>query len=413
MNMKKTEIIAVGTELLLGQISNTNAQWLSEKLTMFGMDTFYHSVVGDNLSRVKATFKLAEERSDLIIVTGGLGPTDDDLTREAFSEMMNIPLVVHDETLKELEDYFLNQKTTMVQSNEKMTKVFKGAKVLKNNEGMAPGLLYKTEKSTWIFLPGVPREMKRIATDHVFPYLKTTQKYEQIDSLVLNFVGIGESKLEEELRDIISNQTNPTIATLAKSNGLELRLTAKASSKEATDILLSQLKTEILKKVGDFFVGTNQTTIVERVTKELTKQNSTISAAESLTGGMFTEQMVGIPGASSVCVGSIVCYATRIKESVLNVSSATIQSKGTVSEECAIEMVNGIKDLMDSNIAISFTGVAGPGPQEGHEAGTVYIAISDKYDDVIVKCFTFTGNRQTIREKSVLKGYELLFNLLK
>lgn len=411
-DQKKTEVIAIGTELLLGQISNANAKWLSEKLTMFGMNTYYHSVVGDNLERVQAVFELAEKRSDLIIISGGLGPTDDDLTRKAFSEMKNLPLILHEETLDKFKEIFSIQDILMIKSNKKMAYVFKDALILNNTEGMAPGMIYQTKETTWIFLPGVPREMEKIAKDHVFPYLRASQKNEQIESLIMNFIGIGESNLEEKLKWIIENQTNPTIATIVTNNGLELRLTAKARTKTETKELLSQLKSRILEIVGDYFVGLNEVTIVERITKDLKKHSFTISSAESLTGGMFTDQMIAIPGASNVCLGGVVCYAPEIKETVLGVSPNTIQTKGTVSEECAIEMVKGAKNLMKSKIAISFTGVAGPGPEENHEAGAVYIAICDQYNDVTVKYFVFNGDRQSIREKAVLKGYELLFNLL-
>src|SRR5699024_6866427 len=328
MDVTKTEIISVGTELLLGQIANTNAQWLSEKCVELGLDIYHHSVVGDNLNRVQSVFKQAEERADLIIVTGGLGPTDDDLTREAFSNMSQIPLVEHTGTLEKLHQYFHSESREMPNNNLKMSKVFKDAYVLPNSVGMAPGMIISHRNKTWIFLPGVPKEMKSITTEHVLPYIRKQQKDTIIESLTLKFIGIGESKLETELQDLIQNQSNPTIATLAQKHGVDLRLTAKADNREQAQQLLDDFKAKILNIVGAYFYGVNDTNIIEQVFHKLKEKQWTISAAESLTGGLFVDQMIALPGASEVCYGGVVCYDTSIKESVLKVPKQLIVAKG-------------------------------------------------------------------------------------
>ncbi|PAV30070.1 competence/damage-inducible protein A [Virgibacillus profundi] len=414
MRQYKAEIIAVGTELLLGQISNTNAQWLSQQLASYGINVYNHVVVGDNLKRVEETFALAESRSDIIIVTGGLGPTDDDLTREAFQSISELEIIEHPDSMGKIKHFFEKRKSVMTPNNRKQARVFKGSEVLENKVGMAPGMILTHNKSTWAFLPGVPREMKQLATDDVFPHLqKLTGNKDIIKSTVLKFIGIGESKLEHELKDIIKAQSNPTIAPLAQNDGVVIRLTAKDTSMEKADSLLEQTKQQILHRVGTFFYGVDDQTLEGQVITLLKQQNKQIAAAESLTGGLFMSKLISVEGASEVCSGGIVCYDTTVKENVLGVSKNTIQSKGTVSEECAVEMAVNVRKQLNSAIGISFTGVAGPGEVEGHPAGTVFIAISNHTGENLVEKFIFQGNRNTIRHRTVLKGLEILYKYLK
>lgn len=414
MKQFRTEIIAVGTELLLGQIANTNAQWMSEKLATIGMNVFHHSVVGDNLQRVREQFQHSENRADVIIVTGGLGPTEDDLTREAFQEIANRDIIEHRPSMKKIEAYFRKQKSKMTPNNRKQARVFTGADVIENTVGMAPGMILSENDATWIFLPGVPREMKQMMSDRVLPYLQQlTGERSVIKSTMLRFIGIGESQLEDELSDIIQSQSNPTIAPLAQSEGVAIRLTAKANTEEEASNLISKTKLQIQAKVGDHIYGADEQTIEENVFALLKAQNKHIGAAESLTGGMFTEKLIAIEGASEVCRGGLVCYDTNVKENVLHISPETIGRHGTVSDECATEMSRNICTLLDSDIGISFTGAAGPDSVEGHPAGTVFIAIYDGSKESIARKFTFQGSRQTIRKKATLKGFELLYNLLK
>lgn len=414
--MKKTlntEIIAVGTELLLGQIANTNAQWVSEQLAASGINTFYHTVVGDNLDRITTIFKQAKKRSNVVIITGGLGPTEDDLSREAFQKISNIPIVEEPEALRKIEQFYEQQQTTMTPNNKRQARVFKDSTVLTNKVGMAPGNIVDYDDVTWIFLPGVPREMKQLFLDGVLPFLKERNGEMILQSMVLKFTGIGESALEHKLSKIIATQQNPTIAPLAQQDGVTIRLTAKAVTHDEANELLERTKTTILKEVGNYFFGINEERLEEMIFSLLQSQHKRIAAAESLTGGLFADRFVSLNGASTIFAGGIVCYDPEVKRNVLKVSDQTLQEYGTVSEECASELAKNASEILNADIGISFTGVAGPLKAEGKQVGTVYISIYDKegYEHV-EKCY-FQGDRNQIRNRTVLKGLEILFNYLK
>ncbi|WP_026906190.1 competence/damage-inducible protein A [Paucisalibacillus globulus] len=414
MKQMNAEIIAVGTELLLGQIANTNAQWISEQLAINGINVFYHGVVGDNLTRVKDMFEIAGERSDVVIVTGGLGPTDDDLTREAFQFISGLKMIEHKPSMDYIEAYFNKINSIMTPNNRKQARVFEGATVINNTVGMAPGMIIHYNDTTWVFLPGVPREMKSMMLDGVLPYLnKTFKQDEVIKSYVLRFIGIGESQLEHELKEIINKQQNPTIAPLAQNNGVVIRLTAKAKSEESAFQLLNQARDTILAIVGNYYYGTNEETLEQVIISKLKDKQLMIASAESLTGGKFIEKLISVPGASEVTRGSIVCYDTSVKRDVLKISDEMLQSKGTISSECALEMSKNVATLLNASIGISFTGLAGPEPLEGKPVGTVYISVYIKNTKHIVQKFEFSGTRDGIRHRAVLKGYEILLNLLK
>ncbi|TCT26698.1 competence/damage-inducible protein cinA [Melghiribacillus thermohalophilus] len=414
MRHLRAEIIAVGTELLLGQILNTNARWISRKLADLGIDVYYHHTVGDNLKRLKHVMNLAKERSNLIVVTGGLGPTDDDLTKEAASAVIPSELYEHEPSLRHIRDFFKNNHIPMTENNRKQALVFKDAVVFPNQEGMAPGMFVESEQAAWIFLPGVPGEMKHLMTDHVIPFLqKHYHVKDYIVSRILRFIGIGEATLENELTDLIKNQTNPTIAPLANEGEVTLRLTAKAHSKKECDTLISRVEKKVMERVGAYLYGTDDDTIEETVFQLLKSQGLTIASAESLTGGRFIESLVSLPGASSVVAGSVVSYGTEIKKEVLLVSDKIIDEFGTVSAECAGEMAKQIQQIMKTDIGISFTGNAGPNPSEGKPVGTVFIGIKIGDQPVQVKELHLFGSRSQIRARTVKKGYEMLFKKLK
>jgi nicotinamide-nucleotide amidase len=414
MKQLNAEIVAVGTELLLGQIANTNAQWLSEQLAKYGINVFYHTVVGDNLNRVKQAFSLAEDRADIIIVTGGLGPTEDDMTREAFQLISQMELEIHEPTMKKIQAFYANQQRQMTPNNKKQARVFKGCQVLDNRAGMAPGMIVSHRDKTWIFLPGVPSEMKHLVNRQVFPYLKRlTGNQDIIKSTVLKFTGIGESQLEHEIADLIRSQTNPTIAPLAQHNGVVIRVTAKAETEEKASDLIKNVKESILKRVGDYFYGVDQETMEAQIITQLVKQNQTVSAAESLTGGMFTDKLISVEGASAVCPGGMITYDAKIKQRLLGVPEELIKEYGTVSQECALAMAKKVLSKMNTSIGMGFTGVAGPGELEGKPAGTGYVALctNDGYEQV--EPFLFSGSRNTVRRRATLKGLEILFKYLK
>lgn len=408
------EIISVGTELLLGQIANTNSQWISKKLADDGINVFYHSAVGDNMSRVKDLFEQAGNRSDIIVITGGLGPTEDDMTREAFQMLSEMEMVEHQPSMKKIVNYFKNRQTDMTANNRRQARVFKGAKVIDNKNGMAPGMIVDYANKLWFFLPGVPSEMKQMMSDVCLPYLRETfGDHGVIRSKVLRMIGIGEAKLEETLKELITNQTNPTIALLAQKDGIIIRLTAKAATEEKAHDLLSEAQSKIEERAGNYLYGTDYQTIEVTIASMLKERHLTISAAESLTGGMFTEKIISVPGASAICPGGVVSYDDKVKTDLLGVSSDIVNQKGTVSAECAEEMAQNVLQLLKTNIGISFTGVAGPDSNEGHLPGTVFIGISNEHGDEMVERFTFHGSREAVRRRSVMKGFELLYYFLK
>ncbi|WP_431799301.1 competence/damage-inducible protein A [Halobacillus andaensis] len=407
----RTEIIAVGTELLLGQISNTNAQWISKELAHYGTNIYHHTVVGDNLHRVVDAFELAQKRSDVVIVTGGLGPTEDDLTRDAASIVFADELVEHEATINKVVNYFKKNGRTMTKNNRKQALVLQKASVLDNEEGMAPGQIVEDKDSTFILLPGVPSEMKRLMNDAVFPYLVKKYKLEtKIKSEMLRFIGIGESALEEQLKDLISSQTNPTIAPLAGEGDVAIRLTSSGAAPEKK---IADLKNEILERVGQYYFGSDSITIEEVVQDLLVQNSETIGSAESLTGGSFIEKIIQLTGASSICQGGLVAYTPAAKQRVIQVPKEVISDYGTVSPQCAEEMAVQAQKLLNVDHAISFTGVAGPSSSEGHEPGIVYIGLKMRDNPVQVFQYHFDGSRDKIRRRTVNKGFELLFHKLK
>lgn len=407
-----TEIIAVGTELLLGQIANTNAQWISQKLALSGVNTYYHSVVGDNIDRVEAVFKKAHERSNIIIVSGGLGPTADDLTREAFQSIYNEKIIQHEPSLNKIKEHYKKQGLIMTPNNERQARVFEKLDiVIPNKNGMAPGMIINFEERIWVFLPGVPREMKQMTTDTVLPYLEEKNGKTVIQSRVLKFFGVGESRLEHDLQDLIKSQNNPTIAPLAQKNGVTIRLTAKADTITEAQELLEHTKNNVLDKVGEYYFGEETDTLQEKVKYELEKSGLWIASAESLTGGKFAESLISVPGASNVCRGGVICYDTSVKINMLDVPANLIKTEGTVSEACARELAKNIAKKLDSNIGISFTGVAGPNTVENKEVGTVFIGVYINGLEEVHQ-FKLLGEREDIRYRAMMKGFELIYNLL-
>ncbi|WP_226578950.1 competence/damage-inducible protein A [Halobacillus litoralis] len=410
----KTEIIAVGTELLLGQIANTNAQWISSEMADIGLPVFRHTVVGDNFNRVAETFEQAQERSDVVIVTGGLGPTEDDLTREAANVVFKQELIEHEETMKRIKGYYDRNKIAMASNNRKQALVFSEAAVLDNPEGMAPGQIVNHQGVCWVFLPGVPREMKKLMGGKVIPYLKENNTLpSQIVSEMMHFIGIGESDLETKLHDLITNQTNPTIAPLASEGEVGLRLTATGETTEDAVDKIAALKNSILEKVGAFYYGSDDVTVEETVLDLLKERGYTLGAAESVTGGKFMEHIVSMPGASHVCQGGFIAYTEEMKEQIVQVPKFLIKEYGTISRECAEIMALNTQSLLGVDVTVSFTGVAGPDPSEGHEPGTVFIGVQFGDDKPDVHQFHLNGGRTQVRSRAVKKAFELLFHRLK
>lgn len=403
------EIIAVGSELLLGQIVNTNGRFLSQQFAEIGVNVFYHTVVGDNDQRLKKAIEIAESRANLIVFTGGLGPTKDDLTKETIARHLGKKLVLDVEALQSIQEFFSKKGRTMTENNKKQALVIEGSDVLPNLHGMAPGMVLTQNGITYMLFPGPPKEMEPMFLR--FGGKKIQEKLEsqeRIESKVLRFYGIGEALLETKIEDLLENQTNPTIAPLAADGEVTLRITAKDESKEKCEALISQVEGEILSRVGQFYYGSNQTSLIQELVKELEKRNMTISVAESLTGGMFQEQITTIAGVSQVFRGGVVSYATDVKAKVLHISEETISTYGVVSEQCAIEMATNVRTELDSDVGISFTGVAGPDQQEGKPVGTVFIGISYRDGRSHVEPLHLSGSREQVRIRTVKYGCHYL-----
>ncbi|MTH51788.1 competence/damage-inducible protein A [Bacillus mangrovi] len=408
----KTEIIAVGSELLLGQIANTNAQFISSELAEMGFNTYYHTVAGDNAERLTAAIETARSRSNVIIFTGGLGPTKDDLTKETIAANLNRRLVMDEEAMASIERYFKKIDRKMSENNRKQALVLEGSRILKNETGMAPGMAFESEGIHYILLPGPPSEMRPMFSNYARPYLlEQLGEQEQIISRVLRYFAIGESQLEAELEDLIDSQSNPTIAPLAGEGEVTLRLTCR--HKEATTAvqLLNETEQKINERVGEYFYGYENTSIMQVLTDELMERKITIASAESLTGGLFSEQLTTVKGTSSVLMGGIVCYTNEMKENVLRVDPETLEKEGAVSEQCARELAENIRSIAGSDIGISFTGEAGPEPMEGHPAGTVFIGIASS-EETEVHRLALAGSRDGIRKRSVKYGCRLLLKHL-
>lgn len=398
----KAEILAVGTEILLGDIVNTNAQYLAKRLADLGISVYHQSVVGDNPERLLEAYRLAFSRADLVITTGGLGPTKDDLTKEVAFEYFGKQSVVHEESLKIIEGYFKRMNRPMSESNKKQAYFPVDAVILPNNNGTAPGCIIEENSKVVALLPGPPREMKPMFEEAVVPYLKKFQQGVLV-SKVLRVIGVGESTAAEMLEDILDNQTNPTVAPYAKEGEVTFRITAKASSEEEGKRLIEPMETEIVKRLGNNIYGVGDTTLENVVAQMLVNKNLTISTAESCTGGMVAASLINYPGISSVFMEGAVTYSNEAKINRLGVSKETLDKYGAVSSEVAAEMAQGIAKTAGTNIGLSTTGIAGPGGgSEEKPVGLVYVGLSIN-GEVKTKKLNLSGNRQKIRERATMQ----------
>ncbi len=365
--------------------------------------------MGDNRGRLSEAIRTAIKRSDIVILIGGLGPTEDDLTKEVCAEVMGFPLVEDPHTRARLVEFFKNSiYKTISDNNWKQALVPDGAKVLDNDNGTAPGLILEKYGKSAILLPGPPNELIPLFMEQVYPYLQRLRP-EMICSQMVKICGIGESQVEDKLLDLIDKQTNPTIATYAKTGEVHLRVTAKAGSAEEADKLIKPVVKEIRKRFGDCVYSTKEDETLEMaVVKLLKKLELTVTTAESCTGGMLAARLVNVPGVSDVFREGFITYANKAKRKILDVSKGTLKKYGAVSEQTAKEMATGGVFATDADVCIAITGLAGPdGGTEEKPVGLVYIACYLK-DRVRVEKYQFKGDRNKIREQSVVKALDLL-----
>lgn len=407
---KIVELIAVGTELLLGNIVNLDAQILSQGLSALGLNVYYHSVVGDNPERVRQVVETAKKRADIIITTGGLGPTCDDLTKVVLAEAFGKKLVHDEDTMVRIRAYFekLNALHRMTPNNAQQALLPEGCTIFTNDWGTAPGCGFFAEDTHVLMLPGPPSECSAMFEHRAKPYLEALSEG-MIVSHTLKFFGIGESQLEHELRDKMNAMTNPTLAPYAKIGEVELRVTAKASSQEEAETLLAPEIQRLKEQFAAKIYGVDVNSLEEVATSLLKEKKLTLGLAESCTGGYVGKRMTDLSGASSVFLGSIVAYSPTIKEKILGVSGDLLQAKGAVSEEVAIAMAEGARNALGSDIGMGITGLAGPeGDGSDHPVGRVFIALSTKEGN-FVRTLKLGNTRDRIR---LLAGHHC-FDLLR
>ncbi len=408
----RAEVVGVGTELLLGQIANTNGQWISERLAEIGVDVLFHDVVGDNHERIVEVLRLAAGRSDAVIVTGGLGPTQDDITREAIAELAGVSLVRQPELEDWLRRRFERMGRTMPESNLRQADVPEGAEVIENEGGSAPGLVVRTNGATMFALPGVPAEMRRMMRSTVLPRLAAESGPAGIASRQIRSVGMAESRIAEVLDDLFHGSTNPTVAYLAGGGEVRVRLTAKAATLGEADALIVPVAEDVRRRLGDVVYSTGDEELEQVVGRDLKAARKTVACAESLTGGGVAKRLTAAPGASEYFRGGAVVYTAEAKERVLGVSHETIEREGIVSEACAREMAAGARRLFDADVAVSLTGSAGPEPHDGAQPGTVWIALDG--DDVAhARELRMPGDRATVLRWSEQAALDLLRRYLR
>lgn len=404
------ELISVGTEILLGNIVNTNAAYLAEKCAALGMSNYYQITVGDNEERLSEALKAAFSRSDIVILTGGLGPTEDDLTKEVTARVLNRRLVEDKESRSRIEEYFkYRDKKDITDNNWKQALIIEDCLVVGNNNGTAPGIISKTEDGkSVILLPGPPGEMIPMFEESIEPYLKGLSRHILYSDMV-KICGIGESKAETMIRDMIDAQTNPTIAPYAKNGEVHLRVTALAATKEEGRGLTAPIVEELKKRFGNHVYTTEErVTIEDAVIGLLAEYGLTLSTAESCSGGLLAGRLVNVSGASAVFEEGFITYSNTAKMKYLKVSEDTLKNFGAVSKETAEEMARGAAKASGSRAALSVTGIAGPeGGTEKKPVGLVYIGC---YFDgkTEVREYHFKGNRQKVREYTVISALDFL-----
>jgi nicotinamide-nucleotide amidase len=402
------EILAIGTELLLGDIANTNAQFLSRELAKMGIPVYGHAVVGDNPKRMRAAFAHAFEKADLVIATGGLGPTQDDITKDIAAEYLNVPLTLHEETWARIQNRFAGMRMTLSENNKRQAVLPEGCTVLPNDHGSAAGVLMEQDGKTLILLPGPPNELEPMFLHHAVPFLRKKTGLVFI-SRMIKTTGIGESLMATKLKDIIEAQSNPTVAPYARLSEAWLRLTASAVDETGAKALIEPVANEVYKRLGRHIYGENDDTLASVVLGLLLARNLTLACAESCTGGLLTSALVDVPGSSGVLKEGLVTYSNDAKKRLLGVSEEVLAAHGAVSALTAAAMAQGAAKASGTQIGLSTTGVAGPGGgTEEKPVGLVYIGLYVEGAGTETRELCLTGERNTIRRRTVVSALDFL-----
>lgn len=400
------ELLAVGTELLLGEIANTDAQMISQGLSEHGINVYYHTVCGDNPERLRSALDIAKRRADIIITTGGLGPTADDLTKETIAAAFGKALYMDEVQQKRLHE---RMGPKMTPNNEKQAMLPEGCTVLVNDWGTAPGCAFEAEGKTVIMLPGPPRECEPMFRLRALPYLEKMQGG-AIGSIYVKVFGIGESSMETMLMPLMESLTDVTAAPYAKEGECEVRVTALRDTKEEAIAACAPVVERIKGILGDAVYGVNVSSLEEVVVLGLTAKHQTLAVAESCTGGLLSKRLTDIPGTSGCFLGGCITYTNEMKERLLGVSHDTLEVYTAVSEQTAIEMARGVRRVTGADIGVGITGIAGPGGgREDQPVGLVYIAIShENGEKVIIPNRRYTRDRARIRQGAASSALDLI-----
>ena len=407
--MNKTytvEIMGVGTELLLGNIVNTDARDISVMLSELGINVYWHSVVGDNPQRLKESVEIAKNRADIIITTGGLGPTCDDLTKQVLSECFGLPLEFNQEAADRMREHFAVLNKPMTENNLQQAWLPKGCTVFQNLWGTAPGCAFKSGKNIVMMLPGPPRECNNMFRHCAMPYLRGLSD-ETIVSHNLRIFGLGESAVEFKLRDLMNELTNPTLAPYAKEGECMLRVTAKAHNVEEAEKMMVPVIERVRDIIGDYIYGVDSESLEETVFTLMKEKGVTVSVAESCTGGFMAKRITDMPGSSQVFPGGVVVYSDEAKAKLLGIDPALIAEKGAVSEEVAREMAVKVREKLGADIGIGITGEAGPEASGSHPVGDVYIALADE-GGVYCNLYTLGRTRSRVRLAAANNAFDLI-----
>jgi nicotinamide-nucleotide amidase len=403
----RAEILAVGTEILLGDIVNTNAHYLSKRLADLGISVYYQTAVGDNEERLLNAYDLAFGRADIVIATGGLGPTKDDLTKEIGAKYFNKQLVLHEESFEHIKQFFIRYNRPLSEGNKKQAYFPEGSLILPNPNGTAPGCIIEENNKILVMLPGPPKEMVPMFENSVVPFLNKFSDAVLV-SKTLRVVGLGESAMAEKVEDIMEAQTNPTIAPYAKDNEAILRITAKGKTMNEAEMLIAPIEERIRERLGEDIYGEDDTSLETVVGEMLVNRKLTIATAESCTGGLLAGMLINYPGISSVFMEGVVTYSNEAKMKRLGVREETLKAHGAVSEQTAYEMAEGIAKAAGTDIGLSVTGIAGPGGgTEEKPVGLVYVGLYIK-GKVKVKRLNLFGDRQKIRNRTVVNTLDWL-----
>ncbi|MFL5791602.1 MAG: competence/damage-inducible protein A [Actinomycetota bacterium] len=405
----RAEIVAVGTELLLGQIADTNARWMSERLAEAGLDVTHHQAVGDNLERIVEALRLAAGRADVVLVSGGLGPTEDDITRDAIAAFAGVTLVFHAELETMLREKFRRWSAigTMPASNLRQAYVPQGARWIVPDRGTAPGLALQLGGTRLYAVPGVPDEMQEMIGGTIVPELRALAGGDVIVSRIVRCAGMGESAVAERLADLFASSTNPTIAYLASMGEVKVRITAKAPSRAQAEALAEPVVAEVRGRLGDVVFSEDDESLEQTVLRLLGASGRTLACAESLTGGGVGARLTALAGASASFIGSAVVYTAEAKGRVLGVPE-NVLAGGTVTEACALAMATGARDLYGADVALALTGAAGPEPHDGAAPGTIWVAVADTTGFTHARGFVSRGERDRVRRWAEQAGLDLV-----